>query len=85
MENAEAFNNLLVSVAFWLKTKEKLIYKFYLQQSQRSIEYEMFKDSIKKKDLTQTETGETENPESTFNTLDYKLSYDDFKLGRFNV
>jgi len=69
------------------KHRQKTLYKLFNQQCLTTLDHEAFKRSIEKekekksKDTNQTDD-ENEQPEiNTLSTIDFKISYDDFKLG----
>ncbi|CAF0754073.1 unnamed protein product [Brachionus calyciflorus] len=95
--DSDQFNNLIFSVSYWLKSKEKIVYKLFHNQCLQSLDHEIFLETIKKKAEAEEESKKlkdtdefqieptTENqvePQeiSTLSQVDFKISYDDFKL-----
>lgn len=96
--DSDQFNNLIFSVSYWLKSKEKIVYKLFHNQCLQTLDHEIFLETIKKKAEAEEESKKlkdtdefqieptTENhvePQeiSTLSQVDFKISYDDFKLG----
>ena len=73
---------MLVTVSYWLdKHRQKTLYRLFNQQCLTTLDHEAFKRSIKKD--TDADQGESEPPPeiNTLSTIDFKISYGDFKLG----
>ncbi|RNA05719.1 Calcium-dependent kinase 5 [Brachionus plicatilis] len=91
LDDSEKFNNLIVSVSFWLRKKEKIVNKLLKNQSLQSIDHEAFLETVRKKkeekerekqenEFQLTEASKSDIVESPVASDEFMVSYDDFKL-----
>lgn len=91
-DDSEKFNNLVVTVSYWLRKKEKIVYKQLKNQSLQSIDHEAFLETVRKKkeaekekemdQLQPEEPNKTEIAEAPPIVIpdEFLISYDDFKI-----
>lgn len=87
LSNAETLNNMIVTVAYWLdKYRQRTMYKLFNQQCLTTLDHEAFLKSVEKeKNDGDKDQNDDENEApieiNTLSTIDFKISYEDFKLG----
>lgn len=78
---------MIVTVAYWLdKYRQKTLYKLFNQQCLTTLDHEAFLKSVEKeKNEADKDQNDDENEApieiNTLSTIDFKISYEDFKLG----